>query len=52
MIKYLLSIGIVTLLSLIYLLSFKLNKKIEIKCEKKTCFGCDFSGCIHRKEEE
>lgn len=50
--KYLLTGVIVVLFSLIYMIGYKLNSKVEIKCEKPSCSGCGFNDCIHRKEEE
>lgn len=48
--KYLIAIVIVVFLSFIYFISYRLNNKVKIECDKETCLGCQISGCIHYQE--
>ena len=49
---YLLAILVITIFVVIYVISYRLNGKIKIECDKNACEGCNNEGCIRRFEEE
>ena len=50
--EYLFAILAVVLFSAIYVLSYLLNSKIIVDCDKNICEGCKVHGCIDRHVEE
>lgn len=50
--RYFIAIIVVVFFVLVYVVSYMLNSKIKIDCDKETCEGCNFINCIHHKEEE
>jgi len=49
--KYLIAIGIVVLIVVIYVVSFMMNEKTEKPegCEDLSCSGCKVDNCVTRK---
>ncbi len=50
--SYIIAVLFVVLFSLIYMISYRLNNKVKIECDKKSCEGCLMQGCINRFKEE
>ena len=50
--SYIIAILVVAFFSLLYMISYRLNSKIDGECERKSCDGCLMNGCINRFKEE
>lgn len=48
--KYLIAILVVIVFSLIFILSYYLNSKVKIDCDKKGCEGCTLTDCFYHKD--
>ena len=50
--SYIIAILAMLVFSAIYIISYRINSKVNIDCEKKGCEGCLNQGCINRVEKE
>lgn len=50
--SYVVAVLVIAVFTVIYVVSYRLNSKIQIECDKRACEGCSMKGCINRFERE
>lgn len=50
--SYVIAVLVIAVFTVIYVVSYRLNSKIQIECDKSACEGCAMKGCISRFERE
>ena len=50
--NYFYAILVVVILSLIFVLGYYFNSKIEIECDKSECENCKIESCYHKINKE
>lgn len=48
--NYLIALGVFLLFCFIFILSYYLNSKVKIDCDKSECEGCNICECLYRKD--